>query len=173
LRYWPSKVWSRIHILDLTTLYFNLIQATLSPPKTPLPSGEKGYYFASHGAQSWETIAEKIGEVGKKIGAFESSGIGSMSLGEAKEEFGYGSERDAEGVVGSRYVMSAGSWFLFVWGRWGWLMYRSARISADRAREVLGWKPERGESEFLEEIEDVVVSMCKQEDWGEAPVDRG
>jgi hypothetical protein len=32
-----------------------------------------------------------------------------MSLGEAKEEFGYGSERDAEGVVGSRYVMSAGS----------------------------------------------------------------
>ena len=40
----------------------------------------------------------------------------------------------------------------------------SARISADRARGVLGWKPERGESEFLEEIEDVVVSMCKQED---------
>ena len=40
----------------------------------------------------------------------------------------------------------------------------SARISADRAREALGWKPERGESEFLEEIEDVVVSMCKQED---------
>jgi len=40
----------------------------------------------------------------------------------------------------------------------------SARISADRAREVLGWKQERGENEFLEEIEDVVVSMCKQED---------
>jgi len=112
-----SGVWSRIHILDLTTLYFNLIQVTLSLPNTPLPSGEKGYYFASHGAQSWETIAEKIGEVGKKIGAFESSEIGSMSLGEAKEEFGYGSERDAEGVVGSRYVLSAGVWFLFVWGR--------------------------------------------------------
>ncbi|KAE9381141.1 NAD(P)-binding protein [Stipitochalara longipes BDJ] len=137
-----SGVWSRIHILDLTTLYFLLVQATLSPDsKSPVPSGEKGYYFASHGAQSWESIGEKIGEVGKKIGAFESSEVGSMNLGEAKEEFGYSSERDAEGVVGS-----------------------SARISADRAKEVLGWKPERGESEFLEEIEDVVFSMFKQED---------
>jgi hypothetical protein len=61
-----------------------------------------GYYFAENGASSWKSISEKIGEVGKKIGAFDGSEVGSMSLGEAKEQFGYGSERDAEGVVGSR-----------------------------------------------------------------------
>jgi hypothetical protein len=38
----------------------------------------------------------------------------------------------------------------------------SARIQADKAKQVLGWKPERGESEFLEEIGDVVIPMLQQ-----------
>jgi hypothetical protein len=95
-----SAIWSRVHILDLTTLYLLLTQAILS--SNAPPSGKTGYYFASHGSQSWKSIAEKIGEVGKKIGAFDSSEVGKMTLGEAAEEFGYASERDAEGVLGSR-----------------------------------------------------------------------
>jgi hypothetical protein len=70
--------------------------------KPDLPSGKTGYYFVENGTSSWKSISERIGEVGKKIGAFENSEVGSMGLGEAKEEFGYASERDAEGVVGSR-----------------------------------------------------------------------
>jgi hypothetical protein len=97
-----SGTWSRIHIQDLTSLYLLLTQAILSSQAPP--SGKTGYYFASHGSQSWKSIAEKIGEVGLKIEAFESSVVGNMSLSEAKEEFGYGSERDAEGVLGSRLV---------------------------------------------------------------------
>jgi len=54
--------------------------------KSDPPSGKTGYYFAENGASSWKSISEKIGEVGKKIGAFEGSEVGSMSLGEAKEE---------------------------------------------------------------------------------------
>jgi nucleoside-diphosphate-sugar epimerase len=38
----------------------------------------------------------------------------------------------------------------------------SARIKADRARQALGWNPTRGEDEFLEEIEDVVMTMSQQ-----------
>ena len=38
----------------------------------------------------------------------------------------------------------------------------SARIKADRAREVLEWKPERGEAEFLEEVRDVFLEMVEQ-----------
>ncbi|KAH8757077.1 NAD dependent epimerase/dehydratase family protein [Hyaloscypha finlandica] len=133
-----SGIWSRIHILDLTSLYFLLTQAILDQKSDP-PSGKTGYYFAENGASSWESISKKIGEVGKKIGAFDGSEVRSMSLGEAKEEFGYGSERDAEGVVGS-----------------------SARIKADKARQLLGWSPTRGEGEFLEEIEDVVTAMFQQ-----------
>jgi hypothetical protein len=38
----------------------------------------------------------------------------------------------------------------------------SARIQADKAKQVLGWKAERGESGFLEEIEDVVMTMLQQ-----------
>lgn len=50
------------------------------------------------------SIAEKIGEVGRRIGVFEGReiGVGSMRLEEAKDEFEYGSQRDAEGVLGSR-----------------------------------------------------------------------
>ncbi|PMD64312.1 NAD dependent epimerase/dehydratase family protein [Hyaloscypha bicolor E] len=133
-----SGVWSRIHILDLTSLYFLLTQAILDK-KPDLRSGKKGFYFVENGTSSWKGIAERISVVGKKIGAFESEEVGKMSLGEAKEEFGYGSERDAEGVVGS-----------------------SARIKADKARQLLGWSPTRGEGEFLEEIEDVVTAMFQQ-----------
>lgn len=46
--------------------------------------------------------------VGGRIGVFEGSEeseggkVGRIGLEEAKEEFGYGSLRDAEGVLGSR-----------------------------------------------------------------------
>ena len=99
-----TGIWSRIHIQDLTSLYLLLTQSTLSSHHHPPPSVKTGYYFAENGEQSWKRIAEKIGEVGGRIGAFEGreGEVGRMGLEEAKEEFGYGSERDAEGVVGSR-----------------------------------------------------------------------
>jgi hypothetical protein len=98
-----TGIWSRIHIQDLTSLYLLLTQSILS--SSPPPSGKTGYYFAENGEQSWESIAEKIGEVGGRIGVFEGSEgskVGRVGLEEANEEFGYGSQRDAEGVLGSR-----------------------------------------------------------------------
>jgi nucleoside-diphosphate-sugar epimerase len=96
-----TGIWSRIHIQDLCSFYLLLTQSILS--SHPPANGKTGYYFAENGEQSWKSIAEKIGEVGRKIGAWEGSEVGRIGLEEAKEEFGYGSERDAEGVMGSRY----------------------------------------------------------------------
>jgi nucleoside-diphosphate-sugar epimerase len=109
--------WSRVHIRDLSSLYFLLLQKVVDPSSGhDVPFGKQGYYFASHGKQSWKSIAERISEVGKGIGGFENEKVGSMGLGEAKEEFEYGSERDAEGVLGSRYV-SISSFFFPPWKR--------------------------------------------------------
>lgn len=99
-----TGIWSRIHIQDLCSLYFLLTQSILSSSQPP-PNGKTGYYFAENGDQSWVSIAENIGVVGGRIGVWEGSdgsGVGRIGLEEAKEEFGYGSQRDAEGVLGSR-----------------------------------------------------------------------
>ena len=97
-------VWSRIHIQDISQLFFLLVTAILDGKPT-LPSGRQGYYFVEHGSQSWHSISERIAKAGKKAGAFESEDVGSVGLKEVAEEFFNGVERDGEGVLGSKYVI--------------------------------------------------------------------
>ncbi|TVY59233.1 hypothetical protein LCER1_G000238 [Lachnellula cervina] len=118
-----SGIWSRIHILDLSRLFYLLVVAILDH-KSDLPSGETGYYFAENGSQSWKSIAEKIGHAGKQIGAFKTDQITKIELQEAADEFFGSNIRDAEGVLGSkerfsysrrvvrerRLIERAGSW---------------------------------------------------------------
>lgn len=40
---------------------------------------------------------------------------------------------------------------------------RSSRTSADKARQILCWKPKYGEEAFLEEIEEVVAAMVAEQ----------
>ena len=44
------------------------------------------------------------------------------------------------------------------------LLLNSSRTKADRARQVLGWRPEYGEDSFLEEIQEVVSGMINDQD---------
>jgi hypothetical protein len=97
------QIWSRIHIVDLSNLYVLLVEAILDK-RLNLPSGKTGYYFAENGSQSWKSIAEIIGGIGKKIREFETSEIKEITLEEAAEEFYNGHLRDAEGVLASKYV---------------------------------------------------------------------
>lgn len=39
------------------------------------------------------------------------------------------------------------------------LISDSSRTQADRARQVLGWSPQRGEEDFISEIHEVVAAM--------------
>ena len=41
-------------------------------------------------------------------------------------------------------------------------MRDSSRTKADRARQVLGWSPERGEEEFISEVHEVVAAMYEE-----------
>ncbi|KUJ22707.1 NAD dependent epimerase/dehydratase family protein [Mollisia scopiformis] len=133
-------IWSRIHIKDLSNLYYLLTQAVLDGKKD-LPNGKAGYYFTENGDQSWKFISEKIGLIGKELGVFDTDEVASVTLQEAADEFYDGDLIDAEAVLAS-----------------------NARTKADNARDVLGWTPAFGESEFHHEIIDVVSNMASQED---------
>jgi hypothetical protein len=67
-----------------------------------LPSGKAGYYFTENGSQSWKYIAERIGQVGKGIGAFETDEIRDIELQEVADEMFHGDLRHAEGVLASK-----------------------------------------------------------------------
>lgn len=99
------QIWNRIHIQDLSRLYYLLVQAALDD-KANLPNGKTGYFFAENGDQSWKDIAERIGQTGKELGVFESSEVISITLQEAADEFYEGQLRDTEGVLASKYVGS-------------------------------------------------------------------
>ncbi len=84
-------------------MYVLLVEAILDK-RANLPRGKKGYYFAENGHQSWKIIAERVGEVGKKIGVFETSQVKEIALADAAEEFYDGNLRDTEGVLASKCV---------------------------------------------------------------------
>ncbi|TVY85799.1 hypothetical protein LAWI1_G007313, partial [Lachnellula willkommii] len=81
-----SGIWNRIHILDLSRLFYLLVGAILDH-KPDLPSGKTGYYFAENGFQSWKSIAEKIGHAGKQVGAFETEQVTKIELQDAADVF--------------------------------------------------------------------------------------
>ncbi len=80
-----SGIWNRIHILDVSNLYFLLISKILDNTP-PLTSGKTGYYFAENGFQSWRDIAERIGKIGKELGVFETAEVGEVNLQEGADE---------------------------------------------------------------------------------------
>ncbi|KAE8448381.1 hypothetical protein EG329_009625 [Mollisiaceae sp. DMI_Dod_QoI] len=133
-------VWNRIHIKDLSRLYYLLVQAVLDG-NTELPNGKTGYFFAENGAQSWREISEFVGKIGKELEVFKTDEVATATLQEAADEFYDGDLRHAEGVLAS-----------------------NSRTSADNARDVLGWIPAYGEDAFHEDIIDVVSNMASQEE---------
>jgi hypothetical protein len=70
--------------------------------KQHIPSGKLGYYFAENGSQSWKSIAEGVGKIGKQSGIFKTSETGDIGLEEVANEFYGGDLRDAEAVLASK-----------------------------------------------------------------------
>jgi hypothetical protein len=95
-----SGIWNRIHVKDLSHLYFLLLSKAISGQD--LPSGKTGYYFAENGFQSWKSIAEGISKAGKERGLFQNEEVGDISLEEVAKVFYDGDLRDAEAVLGSK-----------------------------------------------------------------------
>lgn len=75
---------------------------TILDRKQDLPTGKGGYYFVENGYQSWKSLSEEIGRVGKSIGVFESEEVEKVELQVVADTFYHGNLRDAEGVLGSK-----------------------------------------------------------------------
>ncbi|KAG0651163.1 hypothetical protein D0Z07_2622 [Hyphodiscus hymeniophilus] len=132
-----SGIWNRVHILDLTKLFSLIVNNIISNKE--IPSGKTGYYFAENGFQTWHSIAAGIGWTGYEIGVIDTPAVANISLEEVADEFFGGDTRDAEGVLAS-----------------------NSRTKADRARQVLGWKPTYGDEAWIQEIKEVVTTMSKE-----------
>jgi hypothetical protein len=97
-----TQIWSRVHIHDLSNLYFLLTSAIIEFTKWDVPHGKTGYYFAENGYQTWLDISEGIGKIGKAQGAFGTEGVKSIGLQEAADYWYEGNTREAESVLASK-----------------------------------------------------------------------
>jgi len=97
-----TQIWSRVHIRDLSNLYFLLASAIIEFAKRDIPHGKLGYYFAENGYQTWFDISEGIGKIGKAQGAFETEEVKSIGLQEAADYWYEGNTREAESVLASK-----------------------------------------------------------------------
>ncbi|RDW66477.1 NAD dependent epimerase family protein [Coleophoma cylindrospora] len=92
-------VWSRVSIVDVSHLFYLLVQAVGSASP---PFGKEGYYFVENGSQSWMSISQKIGEVFKAKGIASTDEVAGITLKEAGDALYGGSEREAEAILASK-----------------------------------------------------------------------
>jgi nucleoside-diphosphate-sugar epimerase len=97
-----SGMWSRIHIRDLGSLFFTLVEHILHASSSSIPSGKTGYYFAENGHQSFKSIAQRIAHTGKALGVLDTDEVTSMGLQEFAEKFYAGDVRMAESILASK-----------------------------------------------------------------------
>jgi nucleoside-diphosphate-sugar epimerase len=97
-----SGMWSRIHIRDVGSLFFTLVEHILHNSSSSIPSGKTGYYFAENGFQSFKSIAQRIAQTGKALGVLDTDEVMSMGLQEFAEKFYEGDVRMAESILASK-----------------------------------------------------------------------
>lgn len=118
--------WNNVHIEDLSDVYRLLVNAAVEGRSELEIWGAKGYVFTENGEHVWGDLARAFGKRAESLG-YVKEGVKEYSLG--KDE--------ALEVAGFEAV----SWGL------------NSRGKAERAREVLGWRPVKASiEEHVEEI---------------------
>ncbi|RDW84035.1 NAD(P)-binding protein [Aspergillus mulundensis] len=125
--------WNNVHVHDLSRLFERLVQAATDPSLQANPEvwAGRGYYFAENGEHVWGEVSTAVGQEAFKQGLVKGGPpeLRDLSINEA---------------VNSSAGFEAGSWGM------------NSRGVAERARKVLGWKPqERG---LYDELPDIVRS---------------
>ncbi len=87
--------WDHVHIEDVAALYEILVGRVLAGA-ADLPSGEKGFFFATSGKHSWRALAEAVGRAGHELGALDTPEAVSVSLAEFAKDWCWGNEGVAE-----------------------------------------------------------------------------
>lgn len=110
--------WNNVHVADLARLFVLLVEAAVARRTDAELWNARGYYLVANGEHAWAELARRMGATAVQLGLVEG-GVGGLleerrlSKDEALEQAGF------EAVS------------------WGY----NSRGSAQRAREVLGWKP--------------------------------
>ncbi|KAF2404392.1 putative nucleoside-diphosphate-sugar epimerase [Trichodelitschia bisporula] len=116
--------WCEVHIADLSRLYVALVEAAAARGGHATWNAE-GYYFAEAGEFAWEEVANAIARAAFDFGLIKTDDVQALT----KEEV---DEIEAAETP--------------LWGR-------NSRCRAERARELLGWRPvEKGLMELVPEI---------------------
>ncbi|KAF2120563.1 hypothetical protein BDV96DRAFT_538759 [Lophiotrema nucula] len=107
--------WNNIHVADLADLFVLLTEKAASSDNSSDLWGEKGYFLAENGEHVWADL--------------------SRLMGKKAEELGYAKDLK-EDALGKDAALKAAGFEAISWGL-------NSRGKAERARKVLGWKPQR------------------------------
>ncbi|KAF2716728.1 NAD(P)-binding protein [Polychaeton citri CBS 116435] len=122
--------WTHVHVHDLSDIYVKLVEKAVEADNSPQIWGAEGYYFAEQGEHVWGNLARKIAATAAELGFI------------GKDPKDHSTSRDeAMDVAGFEAV----SWGL------------NTRAKAQRARQVLGWKP------YRPDLEEEIPNILKEE----------
>jgi len=130
-----------VHVEDLAELYAILVEEILEDGGMRLPRGKKGIVFASNGRHTWMEVAQRV--------AYAVSGEGrvvSVSLEQGAEAF-----KTYVDLVGGEDLteLELG-------------LCSNSRSVASVARN-LGWKPSRGEEDWIKGFHDDVEAVLQRQ----------
>ena len=120
--------WDHVHIEDLSDLYELVLRRQLRGELPP--SGRQGIYFNENGHHNWKEVSERVGAIGRELGALGTS-----------EAEGLGSE---EWLVAGGATVTPASLQAHQLGFASW-----SRTRADLGRSI-GWAPKHGEKSWEE-----------------------
>lgn len=125
--------WNNVHVHDLSRVFELLVQAALDPSLKESSEiwGAHGYYLTENGEHVWGDLSIAVGEEASKQGYLKTAApeLREWSIDEA---------------VNSPAGFEAASWGM------------NSRGVAERAKRVLGWKPQ--ERSLTEELPEIVRS---------------
>jgi nucleoside-diphosphate-sugar epimerase len=121
-----KSIWNNVHIHDLSDVYLLLVEAAIAGRTDDGLWGSKAYYLTENGEHVWGELAKSTAEVATELGYLPEAKTESLDVESAKKYAGFES---------------------LSWGL-------NSRGRAQRAREILGWKPYR--PSLLEELPVVI-----------------
>ncbi|KAL4953922.1 hypothetical protein BDW69DRAFT_147100 [Aspergillus filifer] len=128
--------WNNVHVYDLSRLFSLLVSAATDPSRQDDAEiwGSKGYILSENGEHVWGELSKLVGQKAHEMGYLKQKPeVKQLSLDDALKT-------------------PAG----FEAASWGW----NSRGQAQRAREVLGWKPQ--ERSIEEEVPDVIAAEASR-----------
>lgn len=135
-------IWDNVHVEDLAELYELVLLDILTTSGADIPSGKKGIIFSGTRRHTWLELAEGVAEAAYKAGKIESPEVKSVSLDEGAEMFPHGNKMRVELGLSS-----------------------NSRTQANVGKK-LGWKPSRGEKEWVQGFADEVeAAVNKTKSW--------